>query len=91
MKYLLAVLAVIGSIATPASAQSFSARPYGTGHVLPFAYQSSAPQRGLAAVDRSALNAYAARPGAALTGGSDDPALTGGGSVGYNELLRTPF
>jgi len=89
MKIFLAALAVIGSIVTSASAQSFSASPNGTGNVLPFAYQPSAPQRGQAAVDRSGLNAYAAGPGAALTGGSDDPALTGGGGIGYNELLRT--
>ena len=89
MKILLAALAVIGSIATPASAQSFSASRYGTGNVLPFAYQPSASQRGQVAVGRSGLNAYAAGPGAALTGGSNDPALTGGGSVGYNQLLRT--
>ena len=89
MKIFLAALAVIGSIVTSASAQSFTASPYGAGKVLPFAYQPSAPQRGQADVDRSGLNAYAAGPGVALTDGSNDPALTGGGSVGYNELLRT--
>jgi hypothetical protein len=89
MKILLAAFAVIGNIATSASAQSFSASPYGTCGVLPFAYQPSDPQRGQAAVDRSGLSAYAAGPGAALISGFNDPALTGGGSAGYNELLQT--
>lgn len=88
MKKLLATIAFVGCIATPAFAQSFSASPYGTGNVLPFAYQPPTPQRGQAAIDRSGLSAYAAAPGAALTGGPSDPAVTGGGSAGYNEMLR---
>ena len=46
------------------------------------------PPDGKAALDDRALRAYAAVPGAGLAGNSNVPAATGGGSIGYNEMLR---
>jgi hypothetical protein len=41
------------AVVSPAFAQSFSASPYGTGNVLPFAYQSTDPDKiGLRQSDR---------------------------------------
>lgn len=88
MKKFLGTLAVLVALATPASAQSFSASPFGTGNVLPFAYQPTAPQRDKIAVDRSGLNAYAAVPGFGRRQNSNATTATGGGSLGYNEMLK---
>jgi hypothetical protein len=89
MTKLLAVTAIIGCIAMPAFAQSFSASPYGTDIVLPFAYQPTAPQNRQMAIEQRGLNAYAAVPRIGRADSSDDPTATGGGSIGYNELLHT--
>ena len=49
-------------------------------------------QAGVHHVRRNGLHAYAMEPHSAprarMPVDSDDPALTGGGSIGYNELLR---
>jgi hypothetical protein len=88
VKKFLGALAVLAAFATPASAQSFSASPYGTGNVLPFAYQPTAPRHDKILVDRSGLNAYAAVPGFARHQNSNALTATGGGSLGYNEMLK---
>ena len=46
------------------------------------------PPDGKAALNDRALRAYAAVPGPGLAGDSNVPAATGGGSIGYNEMLR---
>ena len=46
------------------------------------------PADGKAVLNDRALRAYAAVPGPGLAGDSDAPAATGGGSIGYNEMLR---
>ena len=76
-------LAVTG----PASAQSFCTCD-GTGNVLVFSNKAFMPADGKAALNDRALRAYAAVPGAGLAGNSNAPAATGGGSIGYNEMLR---
>jgi len=91
MKNLLAILAVLGAVTGavtgPASAQSFCTCD-GTGNVLVFANQAFMPAKGKAAVNDHALRAYAAAPARGLAGDSNTPAATGGGSTGYNEMLR---
>jgi hypothetical protein len=82
MKKFLTTLAVLTVFATPALAQS-------TGNVLAFSYKSTTPQNGKTAIGQSGLHSFAMvpRPGSAFN--PDSPAATGGGSLGYNELLRT--
>jgi hypothetical protein len=87
------IAAVLGLIsASPALAQSFN-RSDGTGNELPSYYDS---QGGLHAgmpseqpqivAHRSGLSAFASVSRAASS--SDSPANTGGGSIGYNEMLQ---
>ena len=83
MKKLLTLFALLSVIATPAFAQSFCTCD-GTGNVLPFSHSPGG--RG-ATLNRSAVSAFAAAPGAALVN-PNSPEATGGGSLGYNELLR---
>jgi hypothetical protein len=89
------IAAVTAAIATPAFAQSFDPEA-GTGNVLSFstpsvvqsgkvaAHQTS---QGKIAARRSGLHAFAMVPGAAAGSNSNNPALTGGGSTGYNQML----
>ena len=89
-------------IASPAFAQAFTPS-YGTGNTMPTYYDSSgalhlgaAPQQTPATVHQqhqlaarqNGLNAFAMVPG---VGGSSpfSPEANGGGSLGYNENLRT--
>jgi hypothetical protein len=83
MKKFLTTLAVLTAFATPAAVLSVFTTPVfaqafctcdGTGNVLKFT---------------NGLHAFAMAPrsgGAAFN--SNDPAATGGGSLGYNEMLR---
>jgi hypothetical protein len=90
------IAAVTAVIATPAFAQSFDP-DVGTGNVLPFAYTPTAPQSGKVAVHQashskmanrqSGLHAFAMVPGTSSVSNPNDPALTGGGSLGYNQML----
>jgi hypothetical protein len=89
------IAAVTAAIATPAFAQSFDPEA-GTGNVLSFstpsvvqngkvaAHQTS---QGKTAARRSGLHAFAMVPGATQGSNANDPALTGGGSAGYNQML----
>jgi hypothetical protein len=94
IKSKIAVIAAIAalSFATPALAQSFSSS-YGTGNELPSYYDQNgglhtgiAPQHNQIAARRSGLNAFAS-VGRSVSS-SDTPANTGGGSIGYNEMLQ---
>ena len=86
MKRLLATLTVT-AISTPAFSQSFCTCD-GTGNVLPFSHKGTDPQNDRTALRQGALRAFAAAPGAGLIADPNAPAATGGGSVGYNEMLR---
>jgi hypothetical protein len=93
---LIAAIAVVG-IASPASAQSFDPDA-GTGNVLSFGYGPIAAQNDAVAVRQTdhgkiagrqnGLRAFARVPGGAAGVDANDPALTGGGSAGYNQLLQ---
>lgn len=93
---LIATLALMRLAATPALGQSYSAG-YGSGNELPFNGQSSAHENAPRHAARpNGFHAYAMepRPRSNFAGhthtsvDSDDPAFTGGGSFGYNELLK---
>jgi len=86
MKKFLTTFAVLAVIATPALAQSFDP-DNGTGNVLQFSPQASHSE-GKIAVRQDALRAYARAPFEGSVGSSDAPQATGGGSTGYNEMLR---
>ena len=95
----LALIAAIvaASIASPALAQSFDPEA-GSGQVVPFSYGPNPVQRHAVAVRQSSqgkiaarqngLHAFAMVPRGAANGNANDPALTGGGSAGYNEMLQ---
>ena len=90
MKKFLTTLAVLTALATPAFAQSFCTCD-GTGNVLKFAnnpitYQNQAPA--IPAIGQSGLHAFAMVPGPSSAFNSNSPEATGGGSLGYNEMLR---
>ena len=88
-------VAMIG-LASPAFAQSFS-KGWGTGNSLSDFYDgqgglhmgAASQQNQQIAVERNGLNAFASVPLGAS--GQDNPSLTGGGSSGYNESLRTNY
>ena len=71
--------------AGPASAQSFCTCD-GTGNVLTFSNKAFMPANGKPVLDDRALRAYAADGHSAA--GPNSPEATGGGSTGYNEMLR---
>jgi hypothetical protein len=87
------IAAVLGSLsASPAFAQAFD-NDYGTGNEVPTYYDSrgglhlgNAPARSQVAAHRSGLNAFASIGRSDFS--SDQPSATGGGSVGYNEMLQ---
>jgi hypothetical protein len=90
----IAVIAAIAALscASPALAQSFTASN-GTGNELPSYYDQNgalhagiAPQHNQTAAHRSGLNAFASV--GRVVSGSDSPTATGGGSIGYNEMLQ---
>ena len=78
MKKFIATLTVLTTIATPAFSQ-----------VLPSSHKGTHPQNDKTALRQDALRAFAAVPGAGSIADPNAPAATGGGSVGYNEMLRT--
>ncbi len=84
MKKFLTTFAVLTVIATPAFAQAFDP-DNGTGNVLQFSHKSN-DYEGKTAVREDAMRAYATAPGS--VGNSNVPQATGGGSTGYNEMLR---
>jgi hypothetical protein len=91
------IAAVTAAVAaSPAFAQSFDPEA-GTGNVVQFSYAPTAPQHNSIAVRQgrrsenvarqSGLHAFAMVPGGRSGFDSNDPALTGGGSLGYNQNL----
>jgi hypothetical protein len=90
----IAVIAAIAALscASPALAQSFD-NDFGTGNELPSYYDSqgglhagNAHMQTQIATHRSGLNAFASIGRSSFS--SDEPSATGGGSVGYNEMLQ---
>ena len=71
--------------AGPASAQSFCTCD-GTGNVLVFSNKAFMPANGKTVLNDRALRAYASEGYGAA--GPNSPEATGGGSAGYNEMLR---
>jgi len=91
MKKLLITLAALTITASAASAQSFCTCD-GTGNVLKFTNNPITYENHAAAVTGarpSGLHAFAMASARGTPVNSDDLAVTGGGSLGYNELLRT--
>jgi hypothetical protein len=96
MSKLAIIAAVAAVIASPAFAQSFDPE-VGTGNVTSFSFAPTAVQNSKVAVQQgshskiaarqSGLHAFAMVPGVAPGSNSNDPALTGGGSAGYNQML----
>jgi hypothetical protein len=97
----LSALVLIATVATaagalPAFAQAFDPDA-GTGNIVPFnaappalqvQHMTARPARRAAMVARDAgLHAFAMIPGGRVGASSYDPALTGGGSLGYNQNL----
>jgi hypothetical protein len=80
MKKLLSTVAVLTALATPAFAQ-YAPQDYQTA-VRPSAHEQSAGRQ-------SGLHAFAMVPRGPSASNLDDPALTGGGSVGYNQMNRS--
>jgi hypothetical protein len=80
MKKLLATLVVLTAIGSPAFAQ-----------YAPQDYQGAVSANGQHknSVHQNGRNAFAMVPRTAAPSGLDDPTLTGGGSVGYNQLNRS--
>jgi hypothetical protein len=88
MKTILTTLVVLSVFATPAFAQSFCTCD-GTGNVLTFSHNPiTLPQNAKIAASRNGLNSFAMVPSANAASNANSPGDTGGGSIGYNEMLR---
>jgi len=88
MMKLLTTIAALTVIATPTFAQSFDPDAR-TGNVLPFAHAPTAHHDHKIVARQSGLRSFAMVPGPGSAFNSDSPANTGGGSLGYNEMLRS--
>jgi len=88
MKKIFTIFSVLTTLTTPAFAQSFCTCD-GTGNVLMFPRNPITLQNVVSPANTRGLQAYAAVPGAGHAANPDAPALTGGGSLGYNEMLHT--
>jgi hypothetical protein len=80
MTKMLTTLAILTAIATPALAQ-YAPQDYQP-TVRPSAQHKSAARQ-------NGLHAFAMVPGGRAASSLDDPSLTGGGSIGYNQLSRS--
>jgi hypothetical protein len=80
MRKLLTALALLTAVGGPAFAQ-----------YAPQDYQSSVPAnvQHKTAVRQNGLHSFAMVPRTPATSSLDDPSLTGGGSVGYNQMNRS--
>jgi hypothetical protein len=74
----------IAMLATPALAGSYGV---GAGNVAASKYEATTPQNDKIAVRQRGLNAYAMVPHAPAGSDPNSPAATGGGSLGYNQML----
>jgi hypothetical protein len=88
MKKYLTTLAMLTVFATPAFAQSFDPDT-GTGNVLAFSHTPTAHQNGKIAGGRRGLHSFAMVPSSRSDFDSENSQATGGGSIGYNEMLRS--
>ena len=86
MKKFLTTLAALTVIAMPAFAQSFDP-DNGSGNVLSFSNAPTPPHNNKIVVRRSGLNAFGMVPRTPSVSNPNDPALVGGGSFGYDEML----
>jgi hypothetical protein len=100
MKKFPTTLAVLTAFATPAAVLTVFTTPVfaqafctcgGTGNVLkftnnPITYQNA--PAAIPAIGQDGLHAFAMAPRSGAAFNSNDPAATGGGSLGYNEMLR---
>ena len=80
MKKFLTTFTVLAAFATPAFAQ-YAPQDYQTAAPPSVQHKSTARQNG--------LHSFAMVPRSPAGSTLDDPSLTGGGSTGYNELIRT--
>ena len=87
MKKILTILPVLATLTTPAFAQSFCTCD-GTGNVLTFSHNPITLPNIISTANMRGLQAYAAVPGAVRATNPNARAETGGGSLGYNEMLR---
>jgi hypothetical protein len=85
MKKLFATVAILTAISTPSFAQSFDP-DLGTGNIAAVSRETSVQPKHKMARQKRGADSFASVPG--FRSNSDDPVLTGGGSVGYNESLR---
>jgi hypothetical protein len=83
---LIAAVVALG-VASPALAQSFDPDA-GTGNVISIGGQAVASPIKRTAANRQGLYAFAMVPPSQAFKDSNDPALTGGGSAGYNERVE---
>jgi ABC-type sugar transport system substrate-binding protein len=93
---LIATITAAG-IASPALAQSFDPEA-GSGNVAGFSYPPSPAENDEFAVRQSShaktaarqngLHAFATVPGTSSNSSSNNPAFTGGGSAGYDQMLQ---
>jgi len=82
--------AAVASFASPAFSQVFN-EGYGTGNVQPFRYPVEHTAKRAAHVAGMRAFNYVVVPNTAGLGVyADSPAATGGGSRGYNQVLRQP-
>ena len=85
-KFALAAGLAAIAVASPVFAQSFDP-DLGTGNLAPFQYATTAtPHAGT--VRSRGIDAFAMVPRAESSLDPSDPALTGGGSLGYNRMLQ---
>jgi hypothetical protein len=82
--------AVALSIASPAFAQSFDPDA-GTGNVISIGGRTIASPTKRTAANLRGLYAFAMVPHSQAAQNSYDPALTGGGSLGYNERVEQGY
>jgi hypothetical protein len=87
MKKYLTTLAVLTACATPAFAQSFDP-DNGTGNVLSFVHTPTTPHAHKTTPRQSGLHSFAMVPVPGSVFNSESPESTGGGNLGYNEMLR---
>jgi opacity protein-like surface antigen len=88
MKKFLTTLALLTVIATTVFAQSFDPEN-GTGNVMSLRSGPTATPTDRFAVRQNGLDAQAMVPRAQSALNPNSPASTGGGSLGYNEMLRS--
>jgi hypothetical protein len=96
-KFALITAIAAAGIASPALAQSFDPEA-GSGNVAGFSYAPTPAQNdefaarqsshARTAARRNGLHAFARVPGTSSNSGPNDPAFTGGGSAGYNQMLQ---